>query len=124
MDAHRPCPRKKCVCQPLVFICVRYAKVRGVFIEVPGQLLVTQEPSRFQRHQARHNITRRKVVEYHIGTMKPKPDTPGMAAFTRTMKGLLAVSHDELKVKMDAYEGEKKRRKAKRPSSRASNDRH
>ncbi len=47
-----------------------------------------------------------------------------MAAFTRTMKGLLAVSHDELKVKMDAYEGEKKRRKAKRPSSRASNDRH
>ena len=47
-----------------------------------------------------------------------------MAAFTRTMKGLLAVSHDELKVRMDAYEGNKKGRKAKRASSRASNARH
>lgn len=52
--------------------------------------------------------------------MKPEPDTPELAAFTRVMKGLLAVSHDELKAKMAEYDQQKKRRKVKRRASRAS----
>ena len=53
--------------------------------------------------------------------MKPEAATSELAAFTRTMKGLLAVSHDELKAKMAEYDAQKKRRKIKRRVSRASN---
>jgi len=49
-----------------------------------------------------------------------KVETPQLAAFTRTMRGLLAVTKDELNEKMAAYNRNKKRRKAKRVSSRAS----
>lgn len=55
-----------------------------------------------------------------IGAMKPEGETPELAAFTRTMKGLLAVSYDELKARMNAYQRKKKRRKTKRSPSRAS----
>ena len=47
----------------------------------------------------------------------------GLAAFTRTMRGLLAVSHDELKEKMKAYEKQKKRKSKRTSASRASADR-
>ena len=56
--------------------------------------------------------------------MKSETDTLELSAFTRTMRGLLAVSKDELNEKMDAYNRNKKRRKAKRDSSRAPNARH
>ncbi len=52
--------------------------------------------------------------------MKSDTDTAEMAKFTKFMRRILAVSHDELKAKMDAYEQNKKRRKARR-ASRASN---
>ena len=55
--------------------------------------------------------------------MKPEPDTPELAAITLTMKGLLAVSHDEMKEKMAEYNARKKRRKIKRRVSRAANGR-
>jgi|GEM_PF-6492751 len=52
-----------------------------------------------------------------------KSDTPEMRVFTRTMRGLLAVSKDELNEKLAEYEREKKARKASRASSHVSNDR-
>jgi hypothetical protein len=51
-------------------------------------------------------------------------DSPELTAFTRTMRGLLAVTKDELNEKMEAYNRNKKRRKAKRASARVSNARH
>jgi len=49
-----------------------------------------------------------------------KSNTPELANFTRTMRGLLAVSKKELNKKLEAYECQKKRRKSKHTASRAS----
>ncbi len=49
-------------------------------------------------------------------------DNPEMTAFTRTMRGLLAVTKEELNGKLKAYERNKKRRKA-RAASRAGKSR-